>query len=119
MFTITKTFEFSASHQLLHLPATHKCHRLHGHNYQVILELAAEKLDADGFVVDYGGLSPFKDYLDNSIDHKHLNDLVDFPPTAELLAEHFYKVARALFPGLSIVAVTVKETQKTAARYEL
>lgn len=119
MFTITKTFEFSASHQLLHLPATHKCHRLHGHNYQVILELAAEKLDADGFVVDYGLLSPFKDYLDNSIDHKHLNDLVNFPPTAELLAEHFHKVARALFPSVNIVAVTVKETQKTAARYEL
>ncbi len=36
MFTITKEFHFSASHQLSHLPEDHQCARLHGHNYVAV-----------------------------------------------------------------------------------
>ena len=50
MFRIMKEFHFSASHQLDHLPAEHQCARLHGHNYIVVVELAGERLNADGFV---------------------------------------------------------------------
>ncbi|HBU96439.1 6-pyruvoyl trahydropterin synthase family protein, partial [Thalassospira lucentensis] len=39
MFTITKQFAFSASHQLAGLDADHPCSRLHGHNYIVEVEL--------------------------------------------------------------------------------
>ena len=42
MFRIRKEFHFSASHQLTHLPDDHQCARLHGHNYIVVIELAAE-----------------------------------------------------------------------------
>lgn len=41
MFRITKEFHFSASHQLCRLPVDHQCARLHGHNYIVVVELAA------------------------------------------------------------------------------
>lgn len=53
MYRITKEFHFSASHQLIHLPAEHQCHRMHGHNYIVVVELAGAELNADGFVRDY------------------------------------------------------------------
>ncbi|HUM68046.1 MAG TPA: 6-carboxytetrahydropterin synthase, partial [Chloroflexota bacterium] len=39
MYTISKQFHFSASHQLNGLPLEHQCARLHGHNYEVELIL--------------------------------------------------------------------------------
>ena len=56
MYMIRKKFDFSASHQLLGLPAEHQCARLHGHNYIVEVVLQAEQLNQVSFVVDYGEL---------------------------------------------------------------
>ena len=49
MYRITKEFHFSASHQLFGLREGHPCARLHGHNYVVVVELAAEDLGPTGF----------------------------------------------------------------------
>lgn len=115
MYTITKEFAFSASHQLLGLPEDHQCARLHGHNYVVELELAAGVLNDVGFVVDYGELAPFKRYLDHVLDHRHLNDVLGFNPTAELLARHLYYVALEHWP--EVRAVRVRETPKTCSEF--
>lgn len=116
MFEITKDFHFSYSHQLRGLPEQHQCARMHGHNAVVRLHLAAAELDATGFVVDYGELSQFGNWLDEQFDHRHLNDVVEFNPTAELLSEYIY--SKAHFFGLSqVVAVSWSETPKTWATY--
>lgn len=117
MFEITKEFHLSASHQLAGLPDTHPCSRLHGHNYIVRLHLAAEEPDEVGFVMDYRRLDRFKTYLDNQFDHRHLNDLLDFNPTAEHLARHFYHYAQDELGVNLLVAVAVSETPKTWATY--
>jgi 6-pyruvoyltetrahydropterin/6-carboxytetrahydropterin synthase len=118
MFRIAKEFSFSASHQLLSLPADHPCSRLHGHNYLVEIELTAEKLNSHGFVRDYRELSRFKKYLDENIDHRHLNDIFDNDAvTAEYLAKQFYDWCKALWPEVS--AVRVSETPRTWAEYRL
>lgn len=116
-FRITKRFEFSASHQLTGLADGHQCARLHGHNYVVELELsaAADSLTLTGFVRDYGDLGPFKSWLDKTVDHRHLNDLVKENPTAENLAHWLYDQWSGSFPELS--AVRVSETPKTWAEY--
>ena len=117
MYQISKVFRFSASHQLLAMPEGHPCARLHGHNYIVRLELASAGLDEYGFVVDYTALKPFKDYLDEHFDHRHLNEVLDSDrPTAELLARHLYDWAHARWP--QVYAVAVSETPKTWARYQ-
>ena len=124
MFTITKEFAFSASHVLAGLPEGHQCGRLHGHNYVVEVELAADVLDATGFVLDYGELAPFKRWVDDTLDHRHLNDVLPHlaNPSAELLAQELYDVARRL-PAQStssnwwLAAVRVRETPKTCAEY--
>lgn len=87
--TIAKTFDFEAAHQLRQLPPAHKCARVHGHNYRVTVTLTADVLDDYGFVTDFGELARFAAYLDENFDHRLLNDVVPFPPTSELLAEHF------------------------------
>lgn len=115
MYTITKEFHFSASHTLDTLPDDHPCRQLHGHNYVVIVELQEHILDKHGFVRDYGELRKFKQMLDTRYDHKHLNNVVAFPPTAELLAEYFFNWCQTQWPETS--AVTVKETPKTSAEY--
>lgn len=42
MYVISKEFHFSASHRLASLPPGHQCARMHGHNYQVVLELRCD-----------------------------------------------------------------------------
>jgi 6-pyruvoyltetrahydropterin/6-carboxytetrahydropterin synthase len=115
-YRITKEFHFSASHQLKHLHPEHQCARLHGHNYIVKIELSANELNEYGFVRDYNDLSALKDYIDGTLDHRHLNDVLGHDhTTAENLAKHFYDWCKPQFPEVS--AVSVSETPKTWAEY--
>ena len=115
MYTISKEFHFSASHQLTHLPMGHQCARLHGHNYKVVLILEAEILNDDSFVKDYGQLTAFKKIVDD-MDHQHLNDLFNFRTTAENLAEYLYGKAHDLY-GHITKSISVSETDKTWATF--
>ena len=116
MYTITKEFHFSASHQLFGLPEGHQCARLHGHNYIVVVELRAPELNEHGFVRDYLDLAPLKRYIDDELDHRHLNDVLgDDMVTAERMAKHFYDWCRAKWPEVS--AVKVSENPKTWAEF--
>ena len=116
MFEISKQFAFSASHQLEGLAEDHPCARLHGHNYVVELVLRSGELDAAGFVRDYRELDIFKSYLDEDLDHRHLNDVLGHGhATAEVLAKHFFDWGHQHWPEL--VAVRVSETPKTWAEY--
>jgi 6-pyruvoyltetrahydropterin/6-carboxytetrahydropterin synthase len=115
VFIITKDFHFSASHVLHGLREGHPCGRLHGHNYVVRVELSAEETNAVGFVQDYGELSPVRDFIDGELDHRHLNDVFDFQPSAENMAYHIFHRFADQFPTLR--GVSVSETPKTWATY--
>ncbi|MFV0553323.1 MAG: 6-pyruvoyl trahydropterin synthase family protein [Mangrovibacterium sp.] len=116
MYKISKEFSFSASHQLLGLHEGHPCSRVHGHNYVATFYFQAEELNEVGFVVDYRALSGIKDYIDNTLDHHHLNELLPFNPTAEHIAKFLYDQFKTEYPQLYKVAVS--ETPKTNAVYE-
>ena len=120
-YKIRKQFHFSAAHQLVGLPARdgveHQCSRLHGHNYIVTLELASDVLNEHGFVRDYGDLRDFKTWLDATLDHRNLNDIVPPPSTAENIARWIAREWQARYPEL--VAVEVSETPATSARFEI
>ncbi|RKT53828.1 6-pyruvoyl trahydropterin synthase family protein [Saccharothrix australiensis] len=118
MLSIRKEFSFSASHILEHLPEGHPCGRMHGHNYVVVVELRAPESDLDkaGFVRDYRELDGFKRWLDDTVDHRHLNDVMaGLNPSAEHLALWIFRRWRDEFPELS--AVSISETPKTWAEY--
>lgn len=118
MYFISKRFGFSASHVLHGLPNGHPCSRLHGHNYEVEVVFRAPGLDAVGFVLDYRELDRFKQWLDRSLDHRHLNDVMGENPTAENLAALLYKTVTNLFPTTHLAGVRVKETDKTMATFQ-
>lgn len=116
MYTIAKRFRFSASHVIGGLAADHPCGRLHGHNYEVEVMLAAAELDGAGFVRDFHELSALRDFIDAAFDHRHLNDVLGHDrTTSEVLSRFFYDWCKARWP--EVVAVRVSETPNTWAEY--
>ncbi|MDE5812485.1 MAG: 6-carboxytetrahydropterin synthase [Muribaculaceae bacterium] len=82
MYYITKTIEISGAHALK-LPYESKCTNLHGHNWLITIYCRAEKLNRNGMVADF---SEIKQLITSQLDHRNLNEVVDFNPTAENLA---------------------------------
>ncbi|MBT3388146.1 MAG: 6-pyruvoyl tetrahydropterin synthase family protein [Desulfobacula sp.] len=115
MYTISKKFNFSASHELKQLPEGHPCRNCHGHNYIAELVLQSEKLNKYAFVRDYGELSILKKYINDNLDHRHLNDIFDFEITAENIAKHLFDFCKKHWPETA--AVRVSETLNTWAVY--
>jgi 6-pyruvoyltetrahydropterin/6-carboxytetrahydropterin synthase len=116
MYTIAKKFAFSASHIIGGLPPEHPCGRLHGHNYEVEVVLQSAALDNVGFVRDYNELSALKQFLDETVDHKHLNDVLGHDKTtAEALTKWLYDWCKMRWP--EVVAVRVSESPRTWAEY--
>ncbi|WP_378733266.1 6-pyruvoyl tetrahydropterin synthase family protein [Nocardia brasiliensis] len=118
MPTISKEFHFSVSHQLAYLPNDHQCARLHGHNYVLAIELDAEPVELTdaGFVRDYGELDDFKKWIDRTLGHRHLNDvLTEVNSSAENIAIWIFEMWSRKIPELT--AVRVSETPKTWAEF--
>lgn len=117
MFKISKEFSFSAAHSLFGLPDEHPCRRLHGHNYVVRVHLKSDKLNQQGFVRDYNELNFVKEYINNKLDHRNLNDIMTpLNSSAENIAKMLYEIFKPQLPEL--YAVEVSETPKTSAIYE-
>jgi len=115
MHTISKEFHFSASHVLVGLPDCHPCGRLHGHNY-ILKVILKGSPNSKGFVQDYGELKPIQEFIDQNLDHKHLNDFFPFQPSVELMTENLFHFFKKDYPMLH--AVEMSETPKTNCRYE-
>lgn len=82
MYYVIKRMEISGSHRL-DLSYQSKCSQVHGHNWIITVYCAARRLNADGMVCDF---KQIKDTIHDALDHKHLNDILPFNPTAENIA---------------------------------
>lgn len=118
-YTISKEHAFSASHRLLDLPQGHPCGRLHGHNYVLRITLTGTKLNTYGFLFDYGDLKPFTRWVDETLDHQHLNNVTPMQPSAENLSRWLAQRATQLLqlPAGVTISVAVSETPKTWATW--
>ena len=73
------------------LPGHAKCGRLHGHTYKIELVVEGETR-AGGMVVDFGELRQRARAVLEEYDHRHLNEILEFPTVeniCELLARRF------------------------------
>ena len=118
MFTISKTWRFSASHQILTLETGHPCRRLHGHNYEITFRFSRGELDEHGFVVDFTQLhKTIGFWVDKVLDHRHLNDVPGIGTiSSEGIAIYAYSQWALHLP--SLIAVRVSEGGSTWAEYE-
>ena len=108
MFIVKKRMEIAGAHRL-NLNYESKCANLHGHNWIVTVWCKSQTLDANGMVMDF---THIKREVQDKLDHKFLNDVVPFNPTAENIAKwvceqipHCYRVA-------------VQESEGNIATYE-
>lgn len=83
MYYVSKRLEISASHKL-NLDYPSKCTNIHGHNWIITVHCRAESLDENGMVTDF---THIKERIREKLDHRLLNDVFDFNPTAENIAK--------------------------------
>jgi 6-pyruvoyltetrahydropterin/6-carboxytetrahydropterin synthase len=103
---VFKNFTFEAAHRLPHVPAEHKCARLHGHTFSVEVRVRGTVGSISGWVKDFADLdSAFRPLLD-SLDHTCLNEIEGLEnPTSENLARWIWIRLQPALPGLCRVTV--------------
>ena len=106
---LRKTFQFEAAHLLPHLPATHKCRRLHGHSFKVEIAVSGPLDPGLGWVMDYADISDAFQPIWAKLDHFHLNDIPGLEnPTSEKIAVWIWDWLKPALPPL--IEVVVAET---------
>ena len=99
---IFKEFMFEAAHRLPNLPAEHKCGRLHGHSFRIVIHVSGD-LDADkGWVMDFADVKAAFSLILDQIDHRYLNDIDGLEnPTSEVIAKWVWERLHPYLPQLS------------------
>lgn len=111
---ITAEFSFEGAHQLAHLPDGHKCKRLHGHNWRMVVAVDGQP-DDRGFVMDYAELEEIVDPLVAQLDHRFLNEIEGLEmPTTEVMVGWFLDRIKPQMPDKN-VTVTLFETPRYSA----
>jgi len=106
---LRKSFQFEAAHLLPHLPASHKCRRLHGHSFQTEIAVAGDCDPELGWVMDYADISEAFKPLWELLDHRYLNDVSGLEnPTSEKIAVWIWDRLKPALPLL--IEVVVAET---------
>ncbi|MGB9836497.1 MAG: 6-carboxytetrahydropterin synthase QueD [Candidatus Saccharicenans sp.] len=102
--------KFSAAHYLREYQG--KCEKLHGHTFQVEVEITVRELDRTGLGIDF---TEIKKRLAQILpDHALLNEVYEFNPSAENLAREIFCQMKKYYP---VTAVTVWESEDAAATY--
>ena len=67
-YYIKKMFgSFASAH--VQSPATGKCGKIHGHNWIVEIDFGCQKLDENGFVINFNNLKEIEQFLNKMLDH--------------------------------------------------
>jgi len=102
--------KFSAAHFLEHYQG--KCEKMHGHTFEIEVHFQTSAVGKSGISIDFGEI---KEYLHQLVpDHKVLNEVFDFSPSAENLARHFFEQIKAKYP---VIRVMVWESEDAGASY--
>ncbi|MDE2370476.1 MAG: 6-carboxytetrahydropterin synthase [Burkholderiales bacterium] len=103
-----RRYRFESAHRLPLVPPGHKCGRMHGHGFEVLIRAAAA--DADRIDAQWAPLQA-------ELDHRCLNEIAGLEnPTSENLAAWIRARLHGGLPGLSWV--TVFETGSCGAHYD-
>lgn len=115
-YQVWRRYRFQAAHQLPHVPSGHKCGRMHGHGFQVVLCMTVQAASGNA-AEDYGTLDRAWAPLAAQLSYRCLNELEGLEnPTSEILAAWICQRLRTGLPNLS--AVTVYETASCGATFD-
>lgn len=120
MYRVSVRQHFDAAHFLRNYKG--KCENMHGHRFEVVVELETEELDDAGMAFDFTELKKLLQEIMERYDHICLNDIVPFTeinPSSENIAATIFE---DLNPQLgrnrvSISSVQVWESPDSCATY--
>lgn len=123
--SIRTEFYFEAAH-MLDLDYESKCEELHGHSYKCAVTITKNntiELDQNNMIIDFAELKKIiKERIENVLDHKYLNNIFDFNPTAERMSIWIADQINDALYERNIDAICSKvelnETAKNMAIYE-
>ncbi len=103
---ISKEFSFEAAHRLPRVPPGHKCERLHGHSFRVILYVTGQVDESVGWILDFADIKAAFAPVLKRLDHYYLNEVDGLEnPTSENIARWIWKETRPRLPQLSKVVL--------------
>ncbi|MHB1156110.1 MAG: 6-pyruvoyl trahydropterin synthase family protein [Phycisphaerales bacterium] len=123
MYELTIERTFNATHAL-RLPDGSR-EPAHGHDWRVVVHVAADQLDACDMVVDFHLIERRLDEMLAPLQHTHLNDHPAFAkvnPSAERVAEHLARHMAeqlAAIKNAKVLKVSVTEAPGCAATFHL
>lgn len=119
MYYLTKRFKFDSAHYLKGYVG--KCSALHGHTFKLDVTLAFKDLNEVGMGMDFADIKLLvQKVIIDKLDHKVLNNVCDFNPTAENLAQWIFKVLDNIFESdeYNLHSVKVWETEDSCAEFK-
>ncbi len=130
------------------IPFAHRQHRhaghcslIHGHNWTITLTFGCNKIDENGFVIDFGQLKYIKNWIDENLDHAcvfnkddpELNHLLGNAKnlfksylvencSSEGLAQHLYPIFDTMVRQKTeerayVIEIEIEEDSKNSAAY--
>ena len=132
MVYVTRKAGFSASHRLYNPSWSDeknktvfgKCNNPngHGHNYEIEVTVGGNPPGDTGMVIDLKKLADIIDrVIIERVDHKHMNQDVDFMqgviPTAENLAVAFWKLLKPEIREGTLVSIKLRESYNNFVEY--
>lgn len=123
---IGKQYRFQAAHRLPNVGVAHKCHNLHGHTYQVKIEISGPLVPKYEWVEDYSFFDGWWQGCRSLLDHAYLNEIPGLQnPTAEIIAAWIfgrlnaeleaYRKSKKTAEGVTLERVLVSENESTWA----
>ncbi|MDT8428210.1 MAG: 6-carboxytetrahydropterin synthase QueD [Pseudomonadales bacterium] len=113
---IFKEFSFEAAHRLPHVPAGHKCARLHGHSFQVRIVISGQPGLNSGWIMDFGDIKQACKPVLEQLDHYYLNDIDGLEnPTSENIALWIWRHLKPTLPQLH--RIEIRETCTSGCSY--
>lgn len=113
---VWRRYTFQSAHQLPNVPLGHKCGRMHGHGFEVLLH-AAQSIKSSDISIDYDFLDEMWAPLHTQLDHACLNEIPGLEnPTSENISAWIWEKLKPTLPDLSWV--TVYETASCGAHFD-
>lgn len=113
---IWRRYRLQSAHRLPNVAPGHKCGRVHGHGFEVIIHADID-LESRALGVDYDALDDLWAPIHAELDHRYLNDVAGLEnPTSELIASWLWSRIKPRLPQLSWV--TVYETEQCGAHFD-
>lgn len=116
MAHVWRRYKFQAAHRLPNVPLGHKCGRMHGHGFEIIVH-ANQDLGSRPLSIDYDHLDEIWAPLHIDLNYRCLNEIDGLAnPTSEIISAWLWDRLKPLLPELSWI--TVFETASCGANYD-